>query len=57
MPALPPAQRIRHPLPDQLGAVRPVDGLLAVLPAAGQLPGDPSDRVERRQLRTGEEGE
>ena len=40
-----------HHLHQQQGALRPEHGLQPVLPAAGSLPGHPSDRLERRQLR------
>ena len=43
-------ERLNHPVPDEQRVVRAVDGLVPVLPPAGQLPGDPGHRLERGQL-------
>jgi len=46
-------ERFGHSVPDESRKVRQVDGLCAVLPAAGRLLGHSGDRLECRQLGPG----
>ena len=57
LPGFSPAKRLDHPVFDQLGAFRTVDGLVAVFSPTGELPRHPSGRLECGQLGTGETGE
>ena len=57
LPGLPPAKRLGHPVLDQLGAFRTIDGLVAVFSPTGQLPRHPGGRLECGQLGIGKAGE